>query len=227
MSGAEPVEPDERPRVVDLMEALEASLAAARTTVERNDNRHVPDLQPGSNACACGAVYSDDTRARRWSAAMSTLSDTLARLRAEAADELLAPAPAPTVAELGVGWSIYEKVPADGDYWPRGGVVVHVVPNGAHDELTGEAMDRYVVVRADQGQLNWTSLRADQVAALDDGSRPNAHTLAGVCQVATKELSRRLERRRGGAPDYDRVLELFSLGARLMAVIARPAAVAP
>lgn len=57
--AAEPVA--DTPRVVDLMEALEASLAAARATVQRNDDRHVPDLQHGSNACARGAVYSDDS----------------------------------------------------------------------------------------------------------------------------------------------------------------------
>lgn len=158
---------------------------------------------------------------------MTGFADTLARIRADVGDELLERAPAPTVAELGVGWSIRETAPAEGDYWPRSGVIGHVVPNGAHDAETGEAMDRYLVVRTDTGSLYWTSLRADQVAALDDGCRPNAHTLTGVCQVITRELAQRLERRRGGAPDYERVLELFSLGARLMAVIARPAAVAP
>lgn len=157
---------------------------------------------------------------------MSTFTDTLARIRAEAGDDLLEPAAPPTAGDIGVGWSIYELVPEGGDYWPRGGVVVHIAPHAAPVEDTGEMVDRYLVVRADEGELHWTSLRADQVAMVDDESRPNAHTIAGVCQVATRELGRQLDRRRG-VPDYERVLELFSLGARLMAVIARPASVAP
>ncbi len=155
-----------------------------------------------------------------------SLADTMARIRAEVGDELLRPAPAPTVADLGVGWSINEAAPADSDYWPRGGVVVHIVPNGVHDVETGEAIDRYTVVRADRGELHWCSLRADKVGPLGDGNRPNAHTIAGVCQVVVRKLSDQFERQRG-VPDYERALELFTLGNRLMACLARPAAPAP
>lgn len=160
---------------------------------------------------------------------MSAFTDTTALLRAELGDKPLLRAPAPTVAQVAVGWSIWEKAPEGTDYQPRGGVVVHVVPNGAHHPETGEALDRYLVVkavRADQGGLAWTSLRSDQVAAVDDGNRPNSHTIAGVCKKATQELAQELERRRGSV-DVERVLELFTLGARLMAVIARPGTVAP
>jgi hypothetical protein len=155
---------------------------------------------------------------------MSAFTDTLARLRAEAGDELLDVAPPPTMASLGVGWSIHEKAPDDSDYWPRGGVVVHVTPNGAHSEETGEVVDRYTLVRAERGQLHWTTLGADQVQALTDANRPNAHTIWGVCDIAARELVARAKSR---APDHERALELWSLGTRLMAVLARPGTVAP
>ncbi len=150
-----------------------------------------------------------------------TFADRLALLRAQTSDTPLERAAAPTLADLGVGWSVYEAMPPEGDYWPRGGVVLHVVPNGATDPETGEVVDRYLVVRADRGALHWVSLRADQLGALGDDNRPNAHTIRGVCQVAARELAAR------SRPDDDRSLELWSLGARLMAVLARPAAVAP
>ena len=153
---------------------------------------------------------------------MSAFADTLARLRAETGDQLLERAPAPTASMIGVGWSIWERCPDGTSYDPRGGIVVHVDPAGAHDPETGEAFDRYLVVRAERGRLHWVSLRSDQVEAVDDASRPNAYTIRGVCQVAARELasSRR-------TPDDDRDLELWGLGLRLMATLARPGTVAP
>lgn len=153
---------------------------------------------------------------------MSALADTLARLRAEKGDQLLERAPAPSAAMIGVGWSIWERCPDGTSYDPRGGIVVHVDPAGAHDPETGEALDRYLVVRAEKGRLQWVSLRSDQVEAVDDGSRPNAYTIRGVCQVAARELA---SARR--TPDDDRDLELWGLGTRLMATLARPGTVAP
>lgn len=151
-----------------------------------------------------------------------TLADTLARIRAEVDSGLLIPAPGSTVAQLGVGWSVWETAPADSDYWPRGGVVLHVDPGADTSPDTGEVVDRYLVVRAHRGELAFASLRADQVAAVDDGNRPNAHTIRGVCQVAARELAAPKRR-----PGDERALELWSLGARLMAVLARPTTVAP
>jgi len=91
-------------------------------------------------------------------------------------------------------------------------VVVHV--DRATDPETGEVGDRYLLVRAHRAQLVWVSLRADQIQA--DAGRPNAHTLRGVCQVAARELGRPNRRK----IDDRRDLELWSLGARLMAVVA-------
>ena len=153
---------------------------------------------------------------------MSAFAETLARIRAEKGDELLQRAPAPSASMIGVGWSVWERCPDGTSYDPRGGIVVHVDPLSMHDPETGEALDRYLVVRADRGRLQWVSLRSDQVEVVDDGSRPNAYTIRGVCQVAARELA--ASRR---APDDDRDLELWSLGARLMAVLARPSAPAP
>ena len=150
-----------------------------------------------------------------------SLADTVARIRAEAGDGLLTTASPPTVAQLGVGWSVYEQAPPDSDYWPRGGVIVHG-PWTVVDPDTGEVVDRFVVVRADRGALCWASLRADQLGPVGDGNRPNAVTIRGVCQVAARELAATKRK-----PDDERALELWSLGARLMAVLARPAAVAP
>jgi dipeptidyl aminopeptidase/acylaminoacyl peptidase len=153
---------------------------------------------------------------------MTTLAERIASVRAQAGDEPLERAPAPTVEQLGVGWSLHEKAPDGTWYGVRGGVVVHIAPHAAPVPDTGEMVDRYLVVRADRGELNWTSLRADQVAAVDEGCRPNAHTIRGVCQVAARELAATKRK-----PDDERALELFSLGARLMAVLARPSTVAP
>lgn len=150
---------------------------------------------------------------------MTAFADTLARLRAEKGDTPLLPAPAPTAADVGPGWSVWELAPHDSDYWPRGGLVVHVDHQAVPVPDTGEFVDRYVVVRADRGELRWVSLRADQVAAVGDSSRPNALTIRGVCQVAAREASK--------CRDDERLLELFSLGARLMAVVTRPATVPP
>lgn len=109
---------------------------------------------------------------------MSAVADTMARLRAEANEVPLVPAPVPTVA---VGWSLYEKAPADSDYWPRGGVVVFIDPShNVADPESGELRDRYVLVRVGRQGLHWTSLCADEVASVDDGNRPNAHTIRGV-----------------------------------------------
>lgn len=118
---------------------------------------------------------------------------------------------------VGVGWSVWEKAPADSDYRPRGGVVVHVVPQAELDVETGELLDRYVVVNVYGGKLAWVSLRADQVAPVTDSSRPNASTIRGVCQVAAREAAK--------CRRDERLLELFSLGTRLMAVVARPSSV--
>ncbi len=155
-----------------------------------------------------------------------TTSERLAQLRAEKGDTPLLAAPAPTTAQVGVGWSVWERSPDGTSYTPRGGVVVHIDPASTPDPETGEMLDRFLVVRARAGGLHWVSLRADQLAAVDDGCRPNAHTIAGVCQVVQRELREQLERRRG-VVDHERVLELFSLGARLMAVVARPASELP
>ena len=122
---------------------------------------------------------------------MSTFTDTMARVRAQVGDGLLEPAPPPTVEQLAVGWSVCET--STGDYWPRGGVVVHITPDGAHSAETGEVVDRYTVVRADKAGLHGTSLRADQV---DPPEEPNAHTITGVCQEATRQLARQLDRKR-------------------------------
>lgn len=151
---------------------------------------------------------------------MSALADTMARLRAEAGGEPLVPAP--TIASIGVGWSVYEQAPADSDYWPRGGVVVHVDPHSIADPESGELLDRYVLVRVGRQGLHWTSLRADELAAVDDGNRPNAHTIRGVCQVVARELAATKRK-----PDDGRALELWSLGARLMSVLGAPGSVAP
>jgi len=150
---------------------------------------------------------------------MRTLADTMARLRAEAGEEPFVPAPVPTVA---VGWSVYEKAPADSDYWPRGGVVVHIDIHSVADPDTGELRDRYVLVRVGRQGLQWTSLRADQLAGVDDGNRPNAHTIRGVCQVVARELAATKRK-----PDDAKALELWSLGARLMSVLGAPGSVAP
>lgn len=159
---------------------------------------------------------------------MTAFADTLARVRAETGDTPLERVPTPTTREIGVGWSVWERSPDGTDYDPRGGTVLHVIPNGVHDEDTGEAYDRYVVVRVGRFGLHWTSLRADQLGPIDDGSRPNAHSIAGVCHAAARELVELLRpKARGEAPDMDKALDLFSLGARLTAAVARPAAVAP
>lgn len=134
----------------------------------------------------------------------------------------------PTTAMVGVGWSLWERSPEGTWYEPRGGVVVHVDPRAVLDEESGELLDRYLLVRAvrtpgsERATLHWTSLRADQVAALDDGCRPNAATIRGVCQVAARELAK--PRRRF---DDRRALELWSLGCRLMSVLGAPDSVPP
>ncbi len=153
-----------------------------------------------------------------------TLTDTIARIRAEAGDGPLLPVPPPTVSDLVVGWSVHETADPSTWYDVRGGVIVHVTPNGAHSPETGEALDRYTVVDVDKGKLCWHSLRADQLAAVDDSCRPNASTIRGVCQVAAREL---VSGARSRKPDDERALELWSLGCRLMSVLARPGTVAP
>lgn len=153
---------------------------------------------------------------------MSAFADTLARLRAETGDQLLERAPAPSAAMIGVGWSIWERCPDGTSYDPRGGLVVHVQPAAAHDPETGEALDRYVVARADRGRLQWVSLCSDQIEVVDDGSRPNAHTIDGVCQVIARELASTRRRR-----DDERDLELWSVGLRLKASVARSSVPAP
>ena len=151
---------------------------------------------------------------------MNALADAIARLRAEAGGEPPVPAPVPTV--VGVGWSVYEKAPADSDYWPRGGVVVHIDPHSAADPESGELWDRYHLVRVGRQGLQWTSLRADELGTVDDGNRPNAHTIQGVCQVVARELAATKRK-----PDDRRALELWSLGTRLMSVLGAPGSVAP
>lgn len=155
---------------------------------------------------------------------MTAFADTLARLREELGGKPIERAPAPTMAMIGVGWSVWERCP-DGTYYdPRGGIVAHVVPDGAANPDTGEVVDRYLVVRRGLHGLHWVSLRADQLEAVHDGNRPNAHSIRGVCQIAAREVDRVLSKRQ---PDDEKALELLSLGARLMAVLARPDAVAP
>ena len=160
-----------------------------------------------------------------------TFADTLARLRAERGDVPLERAPEPTVSMVGVGWSVWEKSPDGTSYDPRGGVVVHVDPHSVPDPDTGELVDRFLVVRAGRHGLHWVSLRADQVAAVHDGNRPNAHTIRGVCQMVARELRTLFDGTGAGArrspPDDDRALDLFSLGCRLMSVLARPGTVPP
>ena len=150
---------------------------------------------------------------------MSAMADTLARLRAEAGEE---PPPVKPSAVVGVGWSVYEKAPADGDYWPRGGVVVHIDPHSVVDPESGELRDRYALVRVGRQGLQWTSLCVDELGTVDDGNRPNAHTIRGVCQVVARELAATKRK-----PDDRKALELWSLGARLMAVLGAPGSVAP
>lgn len=143
---------------------------------------------------------------------MTAFAERMATLRAANPGPLVSHVDDPVVPS--VGWSVYEVAPACSDYQPRGGLVVHV-DGGTADPDTGEVGDRYLVVRVGQGRLHWTSLRASQVQA--GPGRPNAHTIRGVCQVAGRELA--ASRRR---PDDARDLELWSLGARLTAVLARP-----
>lgn len=142
---------------------------------------------------------------------MSAFADNLARLRASHPEPLVSHVEDPVV-RAGVGWSVWERTPEGSDYDPRGGVVLHV--DVAPDPETGEIGDRYLVVRADRGRLVWGSLRAEAVTC---PGRPNAHTIRGVCSIAARELSG--ARRR---PDDARDLELWSLGTRLMATLARP-----
>lgn len=141
-----------------------------------------------------------------------TLAERLTLLRAAHPEPLVSHVDNP-VLPIGVGWSVWEQAPAGTDYSPRGGVVVHVDAHSA-DPATGEVGPRYLVVRARGGRLSWLSLRAHQLAP---GERPNAYALRGVCQVAARELAATKRR-----PDDERDLELWSLGARLMAVIVRP-----
>lgn len=150
---------------------------------------------------------------------MSALADTVARLRAES-DE--GPPGQPSAPVVGVGWTLWEEAPADSDYWPRGGVVVHIDPHSVADPESGELSDRYVLVRAGRQGLQWTSLCAAEAGVIDDGNRPNAHTIRGVCQVVARELA--TARRK---PDDRKALELWSLGARLMSVLGASGSVAP
>lgn len=150
---------------------------------------------------------------------MNALAETLARLRAES-DEGSPGQPTPPA--VGVGWSLWEKAPADSDYWPRGGVVVHIDPHSIADPESGELRDRYVLVRVGRQGLHWTSLCAGEVGSVDDGNRPNAHAIRGVCQVVARELAATKR-----TPDDRKALELWSLGARLMGVLGAPGSVAP
>lgn len=132
--------------------------------------------------------------------------------RAAALGPLL-PVSEPTVADVTTGWSVWEKMPADADYigHRRGGVVLQVAPGWDPD--TGEAVDRYVLVSAYRHEIRWLSLRADQLEAAAV-ERPNYKTLRGICTEAARRLVT--------IGDDDKALELWTLGARLMAVVARP-----
>lgn len=143
---------------------------------------------------------------------MTTMAERIAGLRAANPEPLVSHVDDPVAP--GVGWSVYETAPPCSSHEPRGGVVLDV-DHHSPDPETGEIGARYLLVRVRQGQLSWVSLRASQVSAYP--GRPNAHTIRGVCQVAARELAG--SRRR---PDDARDLELWSLGARLTAVLARP-----
>lgn len=144
---------------------------------------------------------------------------TYAEIQAKAAElGPLLPVPEPTMRDVSVGWSLWEKMPDEAEYFDhrRGGVVVHVTP-GWHPD-TGEAVDRYVMVHVHRDGLRWLSLRADELAAAAVG-RPNNKTIQGICTEAARQLVK--------VRDVEKALELWSLGARLMAVLARPGTAAP
>lgn len=122
------------------------------------------------------------------------------------------PPPAPGVAQLGVGWSVYETAPADSDYWPRGGVVVDSW-SAADDD--GEVYEVYLLVKSHQGQLRFVSLRGDQLSA-ESVKRPNRLVVGDVCRTAARSLGDR--QAHGWRKDLSD-LELWSLGVRLTRAI--------
>lgn len=111
------------------------------------------------------------------------------RARAEAAGPLV-PAPEPMIAEVGKGWTVWERQAPEADYWPRGGLVWDV-EEVTHVDTGERVIVFYVVGQGDasnaRGRLRLHLLRRDQVASFEP---PSSKSVLEAKRLLTREMAK-------------------------------------